>query len=56
VVDKAAAGPATAAPPHSEVSAKLKRQIFTAECRQRILAEADHGPGGEALMTGVSEP
>jgi hypothetical protein len=38
------------------VSTKLKRRIFTTECRQRILAEADHGPGGEALMTGVSEP
>jgi len=56
VVGKAIAARQPPPTPHSEVSAKLKRRIFTTECRQRILAEADHGPGGEALMTGVSEP
>jgi hypothetical protein len=56
VVGKAIAGQRTAAHPNPEVATQPRRRIFTTECRQRILAEADHGPGGEARMTGVSEP
>ena len=43
--DRSATGATTAARPDPEVVAQAKRRRFTAEYKQRILAETDHAKG-----------